>query len=130
LNSHTAAKLVFVRLFRGSSHINQHTYKGWSTWTILVIVVNGVAFTLAIGVPIFSYFVSIVASLFASWYTYGIVGAFWLFDAYHGMGKGKINGVYGVKAWKGNPTRFIVNTLTFLAGSFMCVAGMSLIFHC
>lgn len=123
--SHTAAKLFFVRLFRGSRHIHQHTYQGWSTWAILILFVNGAAFTLAIGIPIFSYIVSIAASLFASWYTYGIVGVFWLYDAYYGLGRGKINGVYGVKAWMGSPVGLAVNILTFLAGLFICVAGTS-----
>lgn len=84
---------------------------------------NGGAFVLAIGVPIFSYLVSIAASLFASWYTYGIVGAFWLYDAYHGLGKGKISGVYGFTAWTRSPGRSLISVLTFLAGLFICVAG-------
>lgn len=86
---------------------------------------NGAAFVLAVGVPIFSDLVSLAASLFASWYTYGIAGIFWLHDAYHGQGKGKTNGVYGFKAWAGSPGRLVVNMLTVLAGLFICVAGMS-----
>ena len=51
LNSHTAAKLLFVRIFRKSKHLHSNTVVGWG--------------------------IGIAASLFASWYTYGIAGAFW-----------------------------------------------------
>ena len=124
LYSHTAAKLFFIRFFRKSGHhLHKHTVLGWSTWTILIILANGAAFVLAVGVPIFSYLVSLAASLFASWYTYGIAGAFWLFDAWHGLDKGRAKGVYGLSAWKGSPLKTVVNLATFLAGAFICVAG-------
>ena len=75
LYSHTAAKLVFVRLFRKSRHLYSNTVLGWSVWIALVFIMNAAAFVLAIGVPIFNYLVGIAASLFASWYTYGIVSS-------------------------------------------------------
>ncbi|KAJ9608710.1 hypothetical protein H2200_006481 [Cladophialophora chaetospira] len=124
LYSHTAAKLFFIRLFRKTRHLHQHTVLGWGTWTILIILANGAAFVLAVGVPIFAYLVSIAASLFASWYTYGIAGAFWLYDSWHGLDKGRMRGVYGLTAWKGSPFKTIVNILTFLAGAFICVAAV------
>jgi len=115
LYSHTAAKLFFIRLFRGSDHLHEHTFLGWGTWTILIIVMNGAAFVLAVGVPIFPYLVGIAASLFASWYTYGIAGAFWLHDTYHDKG--------GFQAWVKRPFMTLLNVLTFVAGAFICVAG-------
>ena len=54
LYSHTAAKLFFIRLFRKSIHLHEHTVKGWGVWTILIIICNGVAFVLAVGVPVSS----------------------------------------------------------------------------
>lgn len=125
LYSHTAAKLFFIRLFRRTRHLHEHTVLGWTTWTILIVLANGAAFVLAVGVPIFAYLVSIAASLFASWYTYGIAGAFWLYDAWHGLGKGRVQGRYGIQAWKASPLKTLVNILTFFAGAFICVAGES-----
>jgi hypothetical protein len=52
LYSHTAAKLFFVRLFRTSVHLHEHTLLGWGTWTVLIILMNGAAFVLAVGVPV------------------------------------------------------------------------------
>lgn len=67
LYAHTSAKLFFIRLFRNSIHLHENTVIGWATWTGLTLVLNGAAFVLAVGVPIFPYLVGIAASLFASW---------------------------------------------------------------
>jgi hypothetical protein len=77
LYSHTAAKLVFVRLFRRSKHLHSNTLIGWGVWCGLIFVMNAAAFVLAVGVPIFNYLIGIAASLFAAWYTYGLAGWFW-----------------------------------------------------
>lgn len=72
LYAHTAAKVIFVRLFRKSKHLHSHTIVGWGTWFALVLFGNGLAFLLATGVPIFNYLVGLAASLFAAWFTYGM----------------------------------------------------------
>jgi hypothetical protein len=115
LYAHTAAKLFFIRFFRKSRHLHTHSLTGWSVWTVLIVVMNGAAFVLAVGVPIFAYLIGIAASLFASWYTYGIAGAFYLHDSYH-------DGP-GWYAWRKKWPQALLAALTFLAGGFICVAG-------
>lgn len=117
LYSHTAAKLVFVRMFRRSRHLHEHTVLGWSVWLFLVLLANAAAFVLAVGVPVFNYLIGITAALFAAWYTYGIAGFFWLFDAYHDSGLGK-------RAWARNSVMTMLCVFTILAGAFICVAGL------
>lgn len=116
LYTHTAAKLVFVRLFRRTKHLHSHTLLGWGIWGALILLANGIAFVLASGIPIFNYIVGITASLFAAWYTYGLAGAFWLHDSYHDKG--------GLTAWKRMPAMTSLNIFTVLAGLFICVAGL------
>lgn len=115
LYAHTASKLFFVRFFRNSRHLHSHTFTGWATWILLIILMNGAAFVLAVGVPIFNYLIGIAASLFASWYTYGIAGAFWLHDSYH-------DGA-GFAGWRRRPVQSTLAIATFAAGGFICVAG-------
>ncbi|MCJ1364240.1 hypothetical protein MMC16_003349 [Acarospora aff. strigata] len=115
LYSHTAAKLLFIRFFRGTNDLHSHTVLGWTSWILLVLLMNGAAFVLAIAVPIFSYLIGIAAALFASWYTYGLAGAFWLYDSYHLQG--------GRQAWSRYWVKTTLNVLTLLAGAFICVAG-------
>jgi hypothetical protein len=89
-----------------------------------------IAFVLAVGVPIFNYLIGIAASLFASWYTYGIAGAFWIYDTWHGLsgGVGYVGafavGATGWPALKRRPTMFAISVLTLLAGAFICIAGL------
>ncbi|ETS77109.1 hypothetical protein PFICI_10983 [Pestalotiopsis fici W106-1] len=116
LYSHTAAKLVFVRLFRRSRHIHSHTVTGWGVWTFLIVLANVAAFILAVGIPIFNYLVGIAASLFAAWYTYGLAGAFMLHLYYYSKG--------GWRAWAERPTMVFINVLTILLGAFICIGGL------
>ncbi|THH21467.1 hypothetical protein EW146_g75 [Bondarzewia mesenterica] len=115
LYSHTAAKLVFIRFFRHSRHVYSHTFLGWFVWISLCFAVVAVAFILAIAVPIFSYLIGIAAALFASWYTYGLAGFFWLYDIYHLEG--------GARALKRRWIGTALAVATILAGAFICVAG-------
>ena len=116
LYSHTAAKLIFVRFFRKSRHLHSHTFIGWGCWTFLIILMNGAAFVLAVGVPIFNYLIGIAASLFASWYTYGLAGAFWLYDTWQYKGR--------IRAWKERWPMSALSVATLIGGGFICVAGM------
>lgn len=120
LYNHTAAKIVFIRIFRGSRHLHDNTVVGWIVWTSLVIFMTGVAFVLATGIPIFGYLVGIAAALFASWYTYGIAGAFWIHDTFFGYNFRDD----GWEALARRPFMTAVNVLTFLAGAFICIGGL------
>ncbi|KAF8964666.1 transmembrane amino acid transporter [Flammula alnicola] len=115
LYAHTAAKLVLVRLFRHSRHIYSHTVLGWTVWIILCFTAVGLAFLFVVAIPIFAYLIGISAALFASWYTYGIAGFFWLHDA------STLGG--GMRGMLRHPVMLVLSVLTVLAGAFMCVAG-------
>ncbi|TFK57394.1 transmembrane amino acid transporter [Heliocybe sulcata] len=115
LCTHTAAKLLMIRFFRHSRHVHSHTFLGWFTWILLCFGAVGIAFVLAIAVPVFSYLIGIVAALFASWYTYGVAGFFWLHDTYYLEGGRKAL----ARKWAGT----IIAVLTVLLGAFICVAG-------
>ena len=62
LYAHTASKIVFVRIFRHSKHLHSHTVLGWGVWALSIFVMNGTAFVLAVGVPIFNYLIGTAAS--------------------------------------------------------------------
>lgn len=112
LYAHTAAKLIFVRVFRHTRHIYTHTLLGWTVWAVLCFAAVGLAFLFVVAIPIFSYLIGISAALFASWYTYGIAGFFWIHDTKN------VNGGLSRR-----PVMFILSMLTILAGAFICVAG-------
>lgn len=93
-----------------------NTILGWSVWISLVFLMNAAAFVLAVGVPIFNYLIGIAASLFASWFTYGISGGLWLYDAWVYKG--------GMGALKTRWQMTGLSVATLAAGAFICVAGM------
>ncbi|EIW64827.1 uncharacterized protein TRAVEDRAFT_42240 [Trametes versicolor FP-101664 SS1] len=115
LYTHAAAKLVFFRFFRHSRHVYSHTILGWAIWVLLCFAAVAIAFIFATAVPIFSDMTGITASLFASWYTYGIAGFFWLYDTFYLKG--------GLDALRRRWIGTSLAAATVLAGAFMCVAG-------
>lgn len=96
--------------------MRDHTVLGWTVWVLLILSINGAAFLFAVGVPIFNYLIGIAASLFASWYTYGMAGFFWLHDSYHDGD--------GVAAWRKGWGMTTTCMLTIVVGGFICVAGL------
>ena len=99
-----------------------------------------IAFILAVGVPIFNYLVGLSAALFASWYTYGVAGAFWIHDTWIGWESGHrgtgekstwmharpgfLGTGYGWSALMRRKGMFALCVGTVLGGAFICVAGL------
>jgi uncharacterized oligopeptide transporter (OPT) family protein len=106
---------VFVRIFRHSKHLYSHTLTGWAIWTLFCFTAVGLAFLFVVAIPVFAYLIGIVAALFASWYTYGVAGFFWIHDA--AILKGGRQGLLR------RPMMLILSMLTIISGAFICVAG-------
>ncbi|KAJ7102194.1 amino acid transporter [Mycena belliarum] len=114
LYSHTAAKIIFVRWFRNTKHMYTHTVLGWIVWVALCFAAVAIASILAIAVPIFSYLIGIAASLFASVFTYGLSGCFWIHDTYR---------FGGWPSLQRKPGQCVLAVFTIVSGAFICVAG-------
>eukprot|EP00871_Galdieria_phlegrea_P003903 jgi/Galph1/4513/GphlegSOOS_G3163.1 len=108
INGHVAAKFIFTRVFRGSRHLHEHTVVGWGTWIGLCALAWIIAWIISQVIPVFDDLLGLVASLFASQFTYGLSGYFWLFDNY-----GK---------WRKRPILAIINALMFALG--LAILGM------
>lgn len=79
VNGHVAAKYVFVRIFRGSDRIHKRDWITFGYWAAIGLVLWVIAWIIAEAIPVFNNLLSLVASLFASWSTYGFNSVFWLF---------------------------------------------------
>ena len=79
---HVASKYIYVRLFRGTKHMSQRTFLSIGTWIAITLVLWVIAFIIAESIPNFNDLLSLISSLFASWFTYGLSGVFWLFINY------------------------------------------------
>lgn len=56
--------------------------KSWSSfgiWAIIVLILWVLAWIIAEAIPLFNDLLSLISALFASWFTYGLSGVFWLY---------------------------------------------------
>ncbi|KAL8913534.1 MAG: hypothetical protein Q9172_007267 [Xanthocarpia lactea] len=113
INGHVAAKFVYVRLFRGTDKMSKNTWGAFFRWALIVLVLWTAAWIIAEAIPVFNDLLGLVSALFASWFTYGLSGVFWLY-----MNHGR----YGESKKKMALTA--VNVCVFLIGLIICVLGL------
>lgn len=111
--AHVAGKFVFQRIFVNTQHIARRTTIGTVSWIALMAGLWVVAFVIAESIPIFNSLLSLVAALFASWFSYGIPGFMWLF---------LYRGEY-LRDWK-MMVGLASNVFLVIAGSLFCVLGL------
>ncbi|KAF4220506.1 hypothetical protein CNMCM8980_001174 [Aspergillus fumigatiaffinis] len=79
INGHVAFKYVYIRIFQGTSRIHQRDWVAVSSWVAIALSLWIVAWIIAEAIPVFSNLLSLITALFASWFTYGLSGIFWLY---------------------------------------------------
>ncbi|KAL1637241.1 T-complex protein 1 subunit eta [Diplodia intermedia] len=84
---HVAAKYIYVRAFKGSRHMHSRTWLGFGGWAAITLVIWVIAWVIAESIPNFNTLLGLISSIFASWFTYGLSGIFWLFINWDGSGK-------------------------------------------
>jgi hypothetical protein len=128
INGHVAIKYVYVRMLRNREDdlMHQKTWKSRGIWYGLCIAFWGVAYLLAEAIPVFSMIISITGALFASWFTFGLPGMFWI----HLNFKLEKGGPFGrrlvcIPGWtKTKILLLVVNSLFVLSGAFIMVTGL------
>lgn len=82
INGHVAAKSVYVRLFRGTGKMSKKSWGSFLRWAMIVVLLWTVAWMIAEAIPVFKDLLGLCSALFASWFTYGLSGVFWLYLNY------------------------------------------------
>ncbi|KAI9045352.1 putative neutral amino acid permease [Aspergillus affinis] len=109
---HVAAKYLFVRILRNSKHLQSNSPTHWGTWLSCTIILSGISFVLASAIPIFTYVLALVGSLFFAPLAISLPGLLWLYSHDHYR--------------RGNVMRKVVYGLhvgIVLLGAFMAVGG-------
>ena len=78
VNGHVACKVIYVRLFREEDLMTKKNMKSYGIWALIVLSLWTVAFIIAEAIPVFRDLLGLVSSLFASWFSFGLSGVFWL----------------------------------------------------
>ncbi|CZS90869.1 hypothetical protein WAI453_003923 [Rhynchosporium graminicola] len=68
LYASVSARFIFFRIFEGTIHKTQHTVKGWVVWGAILAATWIVAFIIAEVIPFFSDLLSLMSSLFDSFF--------------------------------------------------------------
>ncbi|KAI3293272.1 hypothetical protein DTO002I6_4923 [Penicillium roqueforti] len=113
INGHVASKYVYVRLFRSTNHMKQRTFLSIGSWVAISLVLWVIAWIISEAIPVFNTLLSLITSLFASWFTYGLSGIFWLF-----LNRGQ----YGA-SWK-KMVLTVVNLVVIGIGACLCGMGL------
>lgn len=118
LYASVSARFIFFRIFEGTRHKGNHTVVGWASWAGILAVTWIVAFIVAEVIPFFSDLLSLMSSLFDSFFGFIFWGTayFRMRNADYGPGWVKRRGIRGL-------TGFVVNVVIILIGLFMLTAG-------
>ncbi|KAM0104819.1 hypothetical protein ACP6JE_000454 [Aspergillus fumigatus] len=110
---HVACKYIYVRIFRGSAHMHQNSFLAIGSWVAIALGVWVVAWVIAESIPVFNEPLSLISSLFGSWFSYGLPAIFWLV-----MNKGR---------WFSTRSKICLTIVNFFILAFACaLCGMGL----
>ena len=118
LYASVSARFIFFNAFQGTRHINSHTLIGWAGWAGILAALWLGAFIIAEVIPFFSSLLSVMSSLFDSFFGFIFWGV-----AYMRMRKAD----YGPQYWKVRGIRgfigVIVNVILIGIGIFFLSVG-------
>ncbi|KIW10754.1 hypothetical protein PV08_10053 [Exophiala spinifera] len=110
--THVAAKFLFVRILRGSDHLQSNSVKHWVSWLSSTISLTIVSFLLAEAIPFFSLILGLIGSLCCSPTCLVIPGCMGLY-----MQRGNYKSSRKIMAL------CTLHCVTIVGGSFMAIAG-------
>ncbi|ODN80901.1 hypothetical protein L202_03028 [Cryptococcus amylolentus CBS 6039] len=114
LYTHVGAKMIFVRVLRGSEHLTGNTFTHWAVWLGTVGGSVALAFILAESIPFFSDFVGLVGAVFGTLLSLITPAYMWLFDNWAQRSTNK--------SLRYRSTFFLA-VATFLIGVFIMITG-------
>lgn len=113
-----SARFIFFRLFDGSRHKSSHTIVGWLSWTAILAAFWALAFIIAEVIPFFSDLLSIMSSLFDSFFGFIFWGVAYMRMQYEDCGP-QFYKNRGIRGWVGS----IANALIILIGLYFLGPG-------
>ncbi|KAJ4128903.1 hypothetical protein NW768_007426 [Fusarium equiseti] len=114
LMTHIPAKYLFIRLLRGTKHLNSNGIVHWATWLGCTGGVTVIAYIIASAIPVFGGLVSLIGALLGTMMCFQPYGCMWLYDNWHKGKKSKSAKWCLMVGW----SAFVI-----IIGTFMTVAG-------
>ncbi|KAL6702326.1 transmembrane amino acid transporter domain-containing protein [Trichoderma pleuroticola] len=125
LYASVTARFVFFRAFRNSVHLHSHTVMGWGSWFGILLVTWIFAFLISQVIPFFSSLLSVMSSLFDSWFGFIFWGVAYLRmrNADKQVGR-KRNGVTAAFSTAVNIAIIIMGVFFLTVGTYASVQGI------
>ncbi|XHG03094.1 hypothetical protein AWENTII_006416 [Aspergillus wentii] len=79
MNAHIAAKTIYLRVFAGTDRIHKRDLVATGSWIGIGLALWIVAWIIASAIPVFDDLLSLMTSLFATWFTFTLPGMFWFY---------------------------------------------------
>lgn len=117
LYASVSARFIFFRLFAGTRHMGNHTVVGWASWAGILAILWVLAFIVAEVIPFFSDLLSLMSSLFDSFFGWIFWGVAYIRmrNADYGPGWWKTRGLRGY--WGAFLNVFIICVGFFFLGA-------------
>ncbi|QKX60385.1 uncharacterized protein TRUGW13939_07530 [Talaromyces rugulosus] len=78
VNGHIGLKYIYFRLFHKTGLMHRRDAMAIGSWIAIGVVCWVIALIIAESIPVFSDLLSLISSLFASWFSYGLGGVYWM----------------------------------------------------
>ncbi|KAK6067643.1 neutral amino acid [Seiridium cupressi] len=118
LYASVSARFIFFRIFQNSRHKNEHTLIGWASWSGILLATWILAFLIANVIPFFSSLLSLMSSLFDSFFGFIFWGVAY-FRMREADGSVALVKDRSFRGW----FEGILNVLIILTGLFFLTAG-------
>ncbi|KAF1989371.1 hypothetical protein K402DRAFT_402022 [Aulographum hederae CBS 113979] len=126
LYASVSSRFIFFNLFQGTRHMGEHTVVGWAAWMGILAVTWVLAFIIAEVIPFFSDLLSLMSSLFDSFFGFIFWGVAYLRmrKADHGAQFWKVRGVKGMIGAAFNVVLIAIGLLFLTGGTYASVMSI------
>lgn len=118
LYASVSARFLFFRIFEGTRHKTSHTLVGWLAWAGILAATWVMAFIIAEVIPFFADLLSLMSSLFDSFFGWIFWGTAYMRMRYADLGP-RFWTKRGIRGWIG----FLVNIFIIIVGFYFLGAG-------
>jgi hypothetical protein len=74
------AKMLLVRILKGSKHLTVNTFTHWATWLSCTLGVTVAGYIIASAVPNFDSLIALIGALLGTFICFQPMGCMWLYD--------------------------------------------------
>jgi len=120
LYASVSARFIFFNVFAGTRHMGNHTVVGWASWAGILAATWVAAFIIAEVIPFFADLLSLMGSVFDSFFGFIFWGVAYLRmrRAEHGPGFWKVRGIRGVLGLVFNVMLCLIGLLFLTGGTY------------